>query len=127
MIPAITAGDVRALCFGVRVVVVASSDAHARRVEMDNAGGKSQGLGSGGRQVVVAFGHPVGIARIQDPTAGIIVELCGGYAGRNALVGGHLVDEAEGQVEGLMAQPQTIQHHNVDGFTHGEIAHFRLL
>jgi len=38
-----------------------------------------------------------------------------------------MVEESGDQVEGLIDTPQAIEHHGFDGFTHGEVAHFRVL
>jgi hypothetical protein len=127
MIPAIPAGAGHDLCFGFLVAVVAPIDLQARRVEMDNAGCKPQARGSGSRKEAVEFGHPIGIEGIQGPASGIIVELCRGHAGRNELGGGLMVEESRDQVEGLSDTPQAIEHHGFDGFSHGKVAHVRVL
>jgi hypothetical protein len=67
MIPAIVSGDVSDLFLGFLIAVVAPIDMKARRVEMDNAGCKTQALGSGCRKEAVEFGHPIGIEGIQGP------------------------------------------------------------
>ena len=79
-------------------------------------------------------------------TAGDVHDLCFGFlvavvapidmnarrvemdnAGRHELVGGLMVKESGDQVERLMDTPQAIEHHGFDGYTHGEIAHVRVL
>jgi hypothetical protein len=127
MIPAIASGDVHDLFLGYLVAVGAPIDMNARRVEMDKAGGKTQALGSGGRQEAVEFGYPIGIERIQGPASGSIIELLRGHAGRHELVGGLIMKESGDQVERLIDKSQAIAHHGFDGFTHGEVAHFRVL
>jgi len=38
-----------------------------------------------------------------------------------------MVEESGDQVEDLIDTPQTIEHHGFDGFTHREVAHFRVV
>jgi hypothetical protein len=127
MIPARTAGDGHDLCLGCLGAVVAPIDMNARRVEMDQAGCKPQTRGSGCRKEAVECGHPRGIEGLQGPAAGLIGELCRGHAGRNELVGGRMVEASGAPVAGLSAKPQAIEPHGFDGFTHGKVAHFRVL
>jgi hypothetical protein len=67
MIPALSSGDVHDLFLGCRVAVVAPIDMNARRVELDQAGGKTQALGRGCRKEAVECGHPLGIEGLQGP------------------------------------------------------------
>jgi hypothetical protein len=127
MIPALPSGDGHDLCLGCLVAVVAPIDMNARRVEMDNAGGKTQALGSGCRQQAVAFGDPIGLEHLQGPAEGIIMELLRGHAGRQEWGGRLLVQDSGDQVERVIDTSQAIEHHGFDGFPHGEVAHCRVL
>ena len=68
-----------------------------------------------------------GVTRYRATSEGIIVELCGGNAGRNASGGGRILAEPRDEGERLIDKPQAIEHHRFDGFTHGEVPHFRVL
>jgi hypothetical protein len=109
------------------VAVVAPIDVKTRAIEMGKAGRKAQALGSGRGHEAVEFGDPIGIERIQRPTEGVIVELCGSNTGRNEAVGGFILEKPRDEVERLINKPQAIEHHRFDGFPHGEVPHFRVL
>ena len=61
MLPALPAGAGHDLCCRRLVAGVAPLDRHARRVELETAGGQTEALGSGGRQAAVECGDPMGL------------------------------------------------------------------
>ena len=83
MIPAVALGDVHNLGVRGRIAVLATITMKARTVEMGKAGRKAQTLGGRRRYETVEFRYPVVLEGIQGTSEGIIVELCGGNAGRN--------------------------------------------
>ena len=67
--------------------------------------------------------HPVGLERIQDTTAGIRIELCGGTAGRHGAGGGFVLEAPRDEIERVVDKPQAIAHHCFDGLTHRAVSH----
>jgi hypothetical protein len=127
MVPAITAGDVHDLFYGLFVAIVAPIDMQARAIEMGKAGRKAHVLGSRSGHETVKFVHPIGIESIQSPILGVIVESLRGHAGRNQ-AGGRLIPKKLGdEVERLIDTPQAIEHQRFDGFPDGEVPQFRVL
>ena len=127
MIPAVALGDVHNLGVRGRIAVLATITMKARTVEMGKAGRKAQTLGGRRRYETVEFRYPVVLEGIQGTSEGIIVELCGGNAGRNESVGGLILEEPRDEGARLIDKPQAIEPHRFDGFTHGEVPHFRVL
>lgn len=127
MIATLALGDVHNLFLGLLVAVGATIDMKARRIEVHRGWTQAQTLGGAHRPETVEFRHPLGIEGIQGPTEGIIIELCGGDAGRNESRGWLMVEEPGDQGERVMDKPQTIEHHRFHGFTHCEVPHFRVL
>jgi hypothetical protein len=127
MIPALAAGQVYDLRVGFSFAVRAAIDVEAGRVEMGKARSQSEALGSRRRNETVKLRHARGIEGIQDPAESVIVELFGGNAGRNKPVGGLILEEPRDQGECVIDKSQAIEHHGFDGFTHGEVPHFRVL
>ena len=95
MLPALPAGDGHDLCCRRLVAGVAPLDRHARRVEMETAGGQTEALGSGGRQAAVECGDPMGLEGIEGPASDLSSALLRGHAGRHE-VGGGLMVQASG-------------------------------
>jgi hypothetical protein len=112
---------------GFFFAVIAAIDVEAGRGEMGKARSQSEALGSRRRHETVKLRHARGIEGIQDPAEGVIVELCGGNAGRNTPVGGLMLEEPRDQGECVIDQSQAIEHHGFDGFTHGEVPPCRVL
>ena len=127
MIPAGALGDVHHLGVRGRIAVRATLNMQARTVEMGQAGRKAQTLGGRRRSETGEFRYPGGREGIQGTSEGSIVELCGGNAGRNASGGGRMLEEPRDEGERVMEKPQAIAHHRFDGFTPGEVPHFRVL
>ena len=96
--PALTSGDWHDRCRGCLIPVFESLATHARRVEMDPAGGKNHALRSGCRKNAVEFGHPSGRERFQGPAEGFIVALERGQPGRHVL-GGGLIEQTSDNAE----------------------------
>lgn len=127
MVPAIPSSDMHDLVLRLLVTVVASIDMKTRAIEMGKAGGKVQALGSGRGYEAVEFGHPRDRERIQGPAEGVIVELGGGDAGRNASRGGFILKESGDQGKRLVDKPQAIEHHRFDRLPYCEITHCWIL
>ena len=127
MIPAVALGDVHHL--GVRglIAVRATINMKARTVEVRIARTQSQPLCGSRCNEAVEFGDSISVERIQGTTKGVIVELFGGNAGRNEAGGGLVLEEPGDEVERMVDKSQAIEHHRFDGFTYGEVAHFRVL
>ena len=107
MIPAVALGDVHHLGVRGRIAVRATLNMQARTVEMGKAGRKAQTLGGRRRYETVEFRYPGGIEGIQGTSEGIIVELCGGNAGRNASGGGRILEESGDEGERLVDKTPT--------------------
>ena len=91
VIPAVPSGNGHALFLRLLVAVVRRLDLQARALERGKAGRKAQARGRGSGHEAVAFGAPRGLERLQGPSEGAIVELCGGNTGRNEAGGGLLL------------------------------------
>ena len=85
MIPAGASGDVHDIRRGHLLTVLPSIDVKARAIERGKGGSQAHALGCGGRNETVELRHAIGIERLQGTTESIIIELCGGNAGRNEL------------------------------------------
>jgi hypothetical protein len=80
------------LCLGLLLTVIPSIDVKARAIEMGKGGSQAQSFGGGGRNETVECRHAIVIERIQGTTESIIIELCGGNAGRNEAGGGLILE-----------------------------------
>jgi hypothetical protein len=114
---------VRGLC----VAGVTSLDRNAWAIERRHAGHEAPALGSGRGQEAGECGHPIGIAGLQGPTEGVIVERCGHHTGRHQSRGGLLLAPPGDEVERVMHTPQAMAYPRLDRFTHGEVPHGRVL
>ncbi len=94
---------------------------------MGKGGGQAQTLGCGGSNETIECCYSVVVQGIQSTTEGIIIELGGSHAGRNEAGGGLVLEEPGDEVERMVDKSQAIEHHRFDGFTYGEVAHFRVL
>ena len=102
MIAAVASGDVNDLGLGLLLTVIPSIDVQARAIEMGKGGSQVQALGCGGGNETVELRHSIGIERLQGTTEGIIIELCGGHAGRNEARGGLILEEPRDKVERMV-------------------------
>jgi hypothetical protein len=127
MLPAVAPCAVHALGFGLCCTVLTSIYRHARTVERGHAGGKAQTLGGGRRDQTVACWHPGGIEGIPSPPSGVIIEVCGGHAGRTQSRRGLMVEASGAQGQGLIETPKTIESHGFDRLTSGEVPPFGVL
>src|SRR5262252_7499189 len=96
-------------------------------IEMGQARGKTQALGRGRGNEAVELRDASRVEGISGPTEGVIVALLGSHAERNQAGGRLVLEEARHEVERLIDQPQAIEYHRFDSFTHCEVAHFWVL
>ena len=127
MVPAVATRDVHDLLCGLLVTGIAAIHVQARAIERRKSRREPKALSGRGGNETVECRHPRGIEGIHGTPEGVIIALCGGDPGRNALGRGRIVKEPGNQGERLVDTPQAIAHHRFDGLTDGEVPHCRVL
>jgi hypothetical protein len=123
---AVPSRHMTALCLRRLVAVVPPITLQARASERGNAGRTAQARGRGSGYEAVACGDPRGLERLQGPPEGVIVARCGSHPGRHEAGGGVILGQPGDEGERVIPHPQAIEHHRVDGVTHGEVPPVRV-
>jgi hypothetical protein len=120
-IATIPRGEMHDVLSGWLIAVRASIAMQARPVEGHRGGAKAETWGGGRRHETVECWNPGVLEGLQGSTEGVIMELLGGNAGRNASAGGLILAKPGDQGECLIDNPQAIEPHGCDGFASREV------
>jgi hypothetical protein len=114
MISAVALGARDDLVVGLLPTVVAAITRNARAIQMDNAGGAPEALGSGGRHERRECCHPMGVEGLPGAPQRVIMEVRGVNPGGHEPLGWCVLKKHGHEVTWRVHTPQSVEPHGFE-------------